>query len=62
MVSCTLEARRLDQGLTARGFRRVWRLARTIADLEGGAERIGADHARAALLLRVRPSALLGVG
>lgn len=57
-----LEARLLGGSLTARGFRRVWRLARTIADLEDGAERIGGDHARAALLLRVRPASLLGVG
>ncbi len=55
-----LEAALLDGILTARGFRRVWRLARTIADLDGGPEHISAAHASSALLLRIRPAALLG--
>ncbi len=55
-----LESALLAGTLTARGFRRVWRLARTIADLDGGPARIGAAHAQGALLLRVRPAALLG--
>ena len=55
-----LEAALLDGRLTARGFRRVWRLARTIADLDDGPERIAASHASSALLLRIRPAALLG--
>ncbi|HEX9494594.1 MAG TPA: YifB family Mg chelatase-like AAA ATPase [Candidatus Limnocylindria bacterium] len=38
--------------LSARGYHRVLRIARTAADLEG-CERIGADHLATALLLRV---------
>lgn len=55
-----LEAELLCGRLTARGFRRVWRLARTIADLDQSNEAIGAQHVQAALMLRVRLDALLG--
>jgi magnesium chelatase family protein len=37
--------------LSARGYHRVLRVARTAADLEGS-ERIGPDHLATALLLR----------
>jgi len=40
--------------LSARGYHRVLRVARTAADLEGS-ERISADHLATALLLRVTP-------
>jgi len=40
--------------LSARGYHRVLRVARTAADLEGG-ERIGPDHLATALLLRALP-------
>jgi len=40
--------------LSARGYHRVLRVARTAADLEDS-ERIGADHLATALLLRVTP-------
>ena len=47
-------------GLSARGYHRVLRVARTIADLDGGPDLIAGRHASGALLLRIRPSALLG--
>ena len=40
--------------LSARGYHRVLRVARTAADLDGS-ERIGADHLATALLLRALP-------
>ena len=55
-----LEGELLSGKLTARGFGRVWRLARTIADLEGSNELVEGSHVRAALMLRVRLGALLG--
>jgi magnesium chelatase family protein len=55
-----LEGALLSGRLTARGFGRVWRLARTIADLDGPRDLIGAEHVRAALMLRVRLEALIG--
>ena len=33
----TLERWAAERGLSARGFHRAWRVARTLADLEGGA-------------------------
>jgi magnesium chelatase family protein len=43
----------IDRGrLTARGFTRVWRVARTVADLHGGGNTVEADHVLAALALR----------
>ena len=45
--------RRLAGGeLTPRGLGRVWRVARTIADLDGAAEAVGESHVAAALELR----------
>lgn len=57
-----LESGLLDGSLTARGLRRVWRLARTVADLDGGPELVAGRHVGGALLLRVRPTSLLGAG
>lgn len=55
-----LEHELLNGSLTARGFARVWRVARTVADLAGAPELIQPEHISAALLLRVRVGALLG--
>lgn len=55
-----LERELLRGSLTARGFARTWRVARTVADLDGAPEFVGPNHVRAALLLRVRTGALLG--
>ncbi len=55
-----LEHELLRGNLTARGFARVWRVARTVADLAGAPDQIQPEHIRAALLLRVRVGALLG--
>lgn len=55
-----LERELLSGALTARGFARVWRVSRTIADLDGAPVCVGQEHVRAALLLRVRVGALLG--
>jgi len=44
-----LEASRL----TGRGYHRVRRVARTMADLDGHQGEITEDHVRAALLMRV---------
>ena len=46
--------------LSARGLHRVHRLARTIADLDGGALTIAASHMAEALFLRGDRSILLG--
>jgi magnesium chelatase family protein len=40
--------------LSARGYHRLLRVARTAADLEG-CDRIGADHVATALLMRALP-------
>jgi magnesium chelatase family protein len=45
-------------GLTGRGYHRIRRVARTIADLEGEPGTVGAEHVAMALGLRVR----LGIG
>jgi len=55
-----LEQQLLRGALTARGFARTWRVARTVADLDGAPDLVGPEHIRAALLLRVRTGALLG--
>jgi len=55
-----LERELLSGSLTARGFARVWRVARTVADLAGAPEHIQPEHVQAALLLRIRVGALLG--
>jgi magnesium chelatase family protein len=46
--------------LSARGFHRVHRLARTVADLDGVEGVIEEAHVREALLLRSRRELLLG--
>lgn len=55
-----LEHELISGSLTARGFARVWRVARTVADLAGAPEFVQPEHVSAALLLRVRVGALLG--
>jgi magnesium chelatase family protein len=55
-------ARALDKGtLTARGYHRARRLARTIADLHDGSDAVDAHHAMAALAMR-RSVSSAGVG
>ncbi len=49
----TLERWAEQQGLSARGFHRAWRVARTAADLDG-AERIGEQHVLEALGYRLQ--------
>jgi magnesium chelatase family protein len=46
--------------LSARGLHRIHRLARTVADLDGGADVIEESHVREALLLRCQRELLLG--
>ena len=48
--------------LSARGFDRVRRLARTVADLGGDGGPVREEHVREALLLRCRRDLLLGTG
>ena len=51
--------RSLETGrLSARGMRRVWRVARTIADLDGHDGAITAEHVASALHLRADPTFL----
>lgn len=51
--------RSLESGrLSARGMRRVWRVARTIADLEGHDRALTAEHVASALHLRSDPAFL----
>jgi magnesium chelatase family protein len=51
--------RSLESGrLSARGMRRVWRVARTIADLEAHDRAITAEHVASALHLRSDPAFL----
>ena len=49
-------------GLTARGWTRTIRLARTIADLEGGGPVCRVHVAEALIYRRVAPGATMGVG
>jgi magnesium chelatase family protein len=58
-ASALLERRLRSGSLTARGFRRAHRLARTIADLDDSLI-VGADHVGQALLLHGGRSLLLG--
>jgi magnesium chelatase family protein len=44
--------------LSARGLRRVWRVALTLADLAGDDPPLAAEHVATALLLRSEPSFL----
>lgn len=53
-----LEWRLRAGSLTARGLHRVRRVARTLADLDGGPAEVGEDHVCAALSLRVDQPAL----
>lgn len=56
----TLIERSLESGrLSARGMRRVWRVARTIADLEGHDDAITSEHVASALHLRSDPGFLV---
>jgi magnesium chelatase family protein len=55
-----LERRLADGSLTARGLDRLRRVARTIADLEGGGELLDAEYLSAALELRVPADRLIG--
>lgn len=58
--AAALIERSLESGrLSARGMRRVWRVARTIADLEGHDDAITAEHVASALHLRSDPSFLV---
>ncbi len=65
LAPLTPEARRYltrklrEGGLSARGLARVRRTARTIADLEGGDERVAIDHVAEALALRAARDALV---
>ncbi len=53
--------RALEQGrLTARGLRRVWRVALTLGDLAGHEGPVAAEHVAAALHLRAEPTAVTG--
>jgi magnesium chelatase family protein len=52
----TLERWAEQRGLTARGFHRAWRVARTVADLEG-AEQIQDHHVLEALGFRLNDAA-----
>ncbi|HWD52300.1 MAG TPA: YifB family Mg chelatase-like AAA ATPase [Acidimicrobiales bacterium] len=58
-ASKLLESRMRSGSLSARGFHRVHRIARTIADLEGSGE-VTDLHIQEALLLRSRRDLLLG--
>ena len=58
-----LLARQVRSGrLSARGLHRVRRLARTLADLDGGAEAVGPAHVAEALVLRGSRGILTGEG
>jgi magnesium chelatase family protein len=65
-VSLTPDARRVIErrvrsgSLSARGFDRVRRLSRTLADLDGAAAVVAESHVHEALLLRCRRDVLLG--
>jgi magnesium chelatase family protein len=52
----TLERWAEQQGLSARGFHRVWRVARTAADLDAS-EHIGEQHVLEALGYRLHDAA-----
>ncbi len=59
-ASDLVEERLRNGSLSARGYHRVRRIARTIADLDGGGDRIESVHVWEALLLRSRRAILLG--
>ncbi len=56
-----LERELRSGALSARGLHRVHRLARTLADLDGKGEVVGADMVHEALVLRCRRDMLLGM-
>lgn len=58
-ASALLERRLSSGALSARGLHRVWRVARTIADLEGGPPVLDEGHVAAALQLRSARDGLL---
>jgi magnesium chelatase family protein len=58
-----LEARVRSGGLSGRGLHRIWRVARTVADLDGGPPYVDEQHVAEALALRAARSVLaVGVG
>ena len=59
-ASDLLEGRLRDGTLSARGLHRVWRVARTIADLEHGGPVIGDEDVGEALTMRSARAGLLG--
>ncbi len=61
-AAAVLLGRHLQSGrLSARGLHRVHRLARTIADLDGGPATISEHHLLEALLLRGSRELVLGI-
>jgi magnesium chelatase family protein len=59
-ASALVERHLRSGGLSARGLHRVRRLARTVADLDGAGDTIGAPHVAEALYLRGSRALLLG--
>ena len=59
--STALVERALVEGrLTARGLRRLWRVALTLADLAGDDGPLAAEHVAAAFHLRADPGVVVG--
>ncbi len=58
-AAALLERRLRSGSLSGRGLQRVRRVARTVADLEGGAELVDEQHVAEALQLRAARSALM---
>ena len=59
-ASAVLESALASGRLSARGLRRVWRVALTIADLAEADGPLSAEHVAAALHLRSEPTFLVG--
>ena len=60
-AATVLERQMRTGALSARGYHRVHRLARTVADLDGDREVIEEEHIQEALLLRSQRHLLLGI-
>jgi magnesium chelatase family protein len=60
-AASVLERQMRTGALSARGYHRVHRLARTVADLDGDREAIEEEHIQEALLLRSQRHLLLGI-